>query len=239
LLLLVPLGAWWWLNRDDSVSCVATDRPHAVMLVLDTSNSMALPVGKDAAEANEMEDRASRGDREAARRMQEMMRAPGRKRFDDARDAAIELMKELPSSAELGLVTFVGQCDVRVDVQPAAGDARERIIREVTAARPRSGTPLAASMRATGNELAAMPPRDGDQTIVILTDGREGCRGNPCAEAGALRQRLPRVTIHIIDVTGRSGLQCVADTTGGTIVTAQTMADLRRAIRKVQSKICK
>jgi hypothetical protein len=45
--------------------------------------------------------------------------------------------------------------------------------------------------------------------------------------------------VHVVDVTGRSGLQCVADVTGGTMVTARTADQLRAAIRQVQTTICR
>jgi Mg-chelatase subunit ChlD len=224
-------------RQGDTVTCVATQRRQAVVLVLDTSNSMALPADLARQEADAVEEGVERGDPRALQRFQQLIRQSGRKRFDDARDAAIQLMKAVPDAAEVGLVSFVRTCDAQVDVRPARG-ARGEVIRELQAAAPRSGTPLAAAMRLAADELATGPASDAEQTVVILTDGRESCRGDPCAEARALKSRLPTAVVHVVDVTGRSGLQCVAEVTGGTMATARTADQLRAAIRQVQTTIC-
>jgi Mg-chelatase subunit ChlD len=236
-LLLLPLLLWLVTREGETVTCVATQQPRSIVLVLDTSNSMGLPADLDLAEADAIEDGVERGDPEFLQQFQRLIRQPGRKRFDDAREAAILLMKAVPDTADAGLVTFIRTCDARVDVRPAR-DARARIIDELEAAAPRSGTPLAAAIKLAANELA-VGPSDAQKTMVILTDGRESCRGDPCAEAQRLKARLPNAVVHVVDVTGRSGLHCVASVTGGTIVTARRADQLRTAIRKVQTTICR
>jgi len=82
---------------------------------------------------------------------------------------------------------------------------------------------------------AASPKRPN--VIVVITDGHEGCGGDPCAAAQDLKRMFPSVKVHVIDVVGISRLQCVADITGGTTVGARDTEQLKAAVRRTQAAI--
>jgi Ca-activated chloride channel family protein len=76
--------------------------------------------------------------------------------------------------------------------------------------------------------------------IVLLTDGEETCRGNPCALGQALKTMGAGVTVHVIgymlSVTnvpaGGQFVRCLSETTGGMFISTETTAELIEALRK-------
>jgi Ca-activated chloride channel homolog len=77
-------------------------------------------------------------------------------------------------------------------------------------------------------------------TIVVVTDGEETCGGDPCALAKSLREKGPRLIIHVIgyrakDSTEGAGYlqaRCLADLTGGFYVQVSTTDELISALNK-------
>ncbi|MCX7366714.1 MAG: VWA domain-containing protein [Alphaproteobacteria bacterium] len=212
-------------------------QPARLMLIFDTSGSMRLPLDADPVDMEELERRWSEGDQQAARRARSLQEAPGRKRLDAAREAALALVGKLPPGLETGLVSFEG-CRLRTDVPPtvdkgAVSGALGRLPFD-------GGTPIAMALRAMQTAMAdgAGGPDGGrGRSVVLITDGQEGCRGDPCAEARELHRQLPELRVHVIDIVGRSRLQCVAEATRGTIATATDIAALEAAIEKARAEL--
>lgn len=219
---------------EERVVCTRPPRRGRMVVVFDTSNSMGLPTDNPD-EVAEIERRWSAGDPEGQRRGMELVRAPGHKRMDDARDAALGLVEAMPPNIDVGLVSFAARCDVAVDVTP--GMPREDVTHALRRMTPRAGTPLAASLRLAMTQLSSDPEVAAAQSIVVITDGAEGCGGDPCGAARDLRAAFPSVKVHIIDVVGVSRLQCVADITGGSSVGARDTEQLRAAVRRAQASI--
>jgi len=219
---------------EERVVCTRPPQRGRMMVVFDTSNSMGLPTDNPE-EIAELERRWGAGDPEAQRRGMELVRAPGHKRIDDARDAALGLVEAMPPNIDVGLITFQTRCEVGVDVP--AGAPRSAIVEELRRLQPRASTPLAASLRLAASQLSADPAVAAAQSIVVITDGAEGCGGDPCAAARDLKAAFPSVKVHIIDVVGVSRLQCVADITGGSSVGARDTEQLKAAVRRAQASI--
>jgi len=118
-----------------------------------------------------------------------------------------------------------------------AGGPRSDIVDELRRLQPRASTPLAASLRLAASQLSADPAVAAAQSIVVITDGAEGCGGDPCGAVRELKSAFPSLKIHVIDVVGVSRLQCVADITGGSSVGARDTEQLRAAIRRTQASI--
>jgi len=219
---------------EERVVCSRPPRRGRMVVVFDTSNSMGLPTDNPDVIA-EIERRWAAGDPEGQRLGMELLRAPGHKRIDDARDAALGLVEAMPPNIDVGLVSFSARCDVAVDVTPGA--PREDVARALSRMTPRAGTPLAASLRLAMTQLSADPEVAAAQSIVVITDGAEACGGDPCAAARDLKAAFPSIKVHVIDVVGVSRLQCVADITGGSSVGARDTGQLRAAMRRAQASI--
>jgi Ca-activated chloride channel family protein len=162
-------------------------------------------------------------------------------RIDTARHALREVLPEIAPVRNLGLIVFgpgaraADEC-ARIDVRlrPARNSA-ERIMAEIEAVQPYGQTPIAGSVLRAAEVLEY---RRRAAVIVLLTDGEETCRGNPCALADELKRDGADVTVHVIGymVTQASGLspypaRCLSERTGGLFIGADTKEELVSALR--------
>jgi hypothetical protein len=213
----------------DLPPCEKEETPDQVMLVMDTSGSMRMPAGNHP-EFGEIERLATAGDVEKSRQMEALMDQPGRKRIDDSRTAANELISSLPRNTAVGIVSFDGHCGAKTDMRPTLDrDQSRRVIESLGA---KGSTPIAATLRQVQIAFADGGDPDLPRSVILITDGEETCGGDPCIEAKLLAQTYKNLKIHVIDVTGTSKLQCLADTTKGTIVKAGNLDELQAAVTR-------
>ncbi len=90
---------------------------------------------------------------------------------------------------------------------------------------PQGRTPLAESLRHATQLLD-----DGPSAIVMLTDGREFCGGDPCAAATEIKAQHPETSIHVVDLGGQTRAECIAQATGGRSYTSAMGDDLGRVL---------
>ena len=74
----------------------------------------------------------------------------------------------------------------------------------------------------------------GDKVIVLVSDGKETCEGDPCAMAQALAKKGMKLVIHTVgfgvDEAAKSQLECVARATGGRYFPAESTAELIKVL---------
>src|SRR3546814_749001 len=103
---------------------------------------------------------------------------------------------------------------------------------EIDGLSPWGGTALARSIERAGNVVS----NDVESVIVVVSDGEETCHGDPCAAARALKAAKPNAIINVIDISGdgkgRQVIQCVAQATGGRVLTPQSPMDLARTLQQ-------
>lgn len=173
----------------------------------------------------------------------------GEPRIVAAREAMRRAMPEIASYRRLGLVTYGPQghpktCD-SVDLRfPPIHDAAPRIVGAVDALQPGGDTPLTSAVRRAAEALdfTAKPG-----VVVLVTDGRETCGGSPCALGADLAARGAGLTVHVIgfrlqpDSEGHPlfrpsnsvyNADCLAERTGGLVVTTETVDELAEALRE-------
>jgi len=214
--------------------CDTIEVPAQVMLAMDTSGSMSLPAG-NRPDILEMERKAAAGDAYEGRKLEALMKQPGRKRMDDARDAANELIGSLSRKAAVGIASFDGQCETKIDVVPTLD--RSQTKRVIEAFKPGGRTPIAATLRRVRDAFGTEGDPDTPRSVILITDGEETCMGDPCGEARELAQAYKNLKIHVIDVTGTSQLQCLADVTKGTIVKAGDLEELKAAVARAATGV--
>jgi Mg-chelatase subunit ChlD len=70
----------------------------------------------------------------------------------------------------------------------------------------------------------------GERIIVLISDGKETCEGDPCAAAQALAKKNLKLVIHTVgfgvDEAAKSQLECVARATGGGYFPAESTVEL-------------
>lgn len=98
--------------------------------------------------------------------------------------------------------------------------------------KPKGSGPIAASIE---RAQTLFSPNQPSGSIIIVADGLDNCKGDPCAAASTLKARFPGVKISVLAFDARAketlgGLSCIAQTTGGLFVPAATEAELEAGL---------
>lgn len=147
----------------------------------------------------------------------------GESRIAAAQRAVKGVASLVPAQAQLSLRLYGAQspareknCSDTHSAVPfmAAGTAAGPIAASVDSARAQGYTPIAHALeRASGD----FPPDAKERVIVLVSDGKETCRGDPSVAAKALA--LKGITVHavgfVVDSAARMQLQNIARATGG------------------------
>jgi len=158
-----------------------------------------------------------------------------RHRIEIARDVFAKLMEDLPEDQELGVVSYGHRrkSDCR-DIQEIAdfGTARDTMIKRVRKLNPRGKTPLSGSLEFAASKLNYKAER---ATVILVSDGRETCRRDPCVVAEQLAAEGFDFTAHVVgfdidDAKAEAQLQCIADRTGGQYFAATNQEELSAAL---------
>lgn len=172
-------------------------------------------------------------------------------RIIEARRAVEQAIPEIAVNRRLGLIIYgpggADECsglDLRFAPKP---DAASQIIDDVYALTPEGSTALTEAVRIAAETLdyKAKPG-----SIVLVTDGKETCGGTPCQLAADLARDAAGLTVHVIGYKVRGDYfaypnqsasdylnsetvsRCLADQTGGTYVSAETVDELIEAFRE-------
>lgn len=172
-------------------------------------------------------------------------------RIMSARRAVIQAVPPIAEHRRLGLIIYgpgtQAACS-NIDLRFAPlEDAAQRIIDAVDHLDPAGDTPLTAAV-----ELGAMAldHKSKPGVILLVTDGKDTCGGQPCQTAARLYGEARNLTIHVIGfkvqgdhfafpnaptdekTEGVAVAKCMADITGGKYVSAQTVDELQDAFRE-------
>lgn len=162
------------------------------------------------------------------------------RRIEQVRRALAEVLPQVAPARNLGLIVFGpgrrAACEnIDLKLRPAP-NAAKRIMSEVDRLQPYGQTPLTSAVGAAAEVLHF---RDRPAVIVLLTDGEETCRGNPCALAQELKRQGADVTVHVIGYMlrfaselGGGQSRCLSETTRGMLLSTETTAELSEALRK-------
>jgi hypothetical protein len=116
----------------------------------------------------------------------------------------------------------------------AVADNRDAILAKTKGVRAQGFTPITRVIQLAAGDIAKEP---GQRTVVLVSDGKETCGGDPCAAAKALAAADAKLAIHTIgfnvDTAARYQLQCVARVARGTYSDASEAADLGARLGEV------
>jgi Ca-activated chloride channel family protein len=162
-------------------------------------------------------------------------RIDGKPKMDIARDAVSSLVESLPKGARLGIVAYghrrAGDCGDIETALPVGPVDKAKIQAVADRLTPRGKTPVTASLKEAAGLLDAGKPG----SVIIVTDGIETCKGDPCALAEDLKRRNAGFVAHVVgfDVPAgeRAKLSCIAERTGGTFVAASNAGELGEALK--------
>lgn len=163
----------------------------------------------------------------------------GETRLEVAKRAVKGVAALIPAQAQIGLRMYGAQSpSARKDCQDthlavpfaAAGAAAAPIAASVDAARAQGYTPIA---HALAQAVADFPADARERVVVLVSDGKETCQGDPVVAARALAQK--RITVHtvgfVVDTAARGQLQAVAAATGGSYFDAPVGPELPERLK--------
>jgi VWA domain-containing protein len=167
----------------------------------------------------------------------------GESRMVVAKRAIGETLRSLPASARLGLMVYGHRrskdCSDIELVSPIASEDAAALARYVGALDAKGETPIAEALVKAGRSFAAF--KGQSNRIVLVTDGIEECRGDPCDAARQLAALGLDLKVDVVGFTlndaQRKLIQCVPDVTGGQYHEARDTRGLKSALAEVQKSV--
>jgi Mg-chelatase subunit ChlD len=170
----------------------------------------------------------------------------GQIKMNVAKQVVTELVAKMPEKLRVTFVIYGHDRDlncqaVQVCRPLSALDAagKSELASSIAGLRPIGGTPIALALEVAGKELAK---NDAPCGLVLLTDGKETCGGNPAEVARTLAGNLRLsygVNVIGFDVQDdeRNGLAGIADAGKGKYYNAQTAAELVEIVKGLQKEL--
>jgi hypothetical protein len=169
--------------------------------------------------------------------------AAGGTRLDAAKTAVAAFVEKLDPKVRLSYRAYGHQSPTKeknckdtellVDFN-AAGANKDAVLAKTRDIKAQGYTPITYVIEFAAKEVAKEP---GERAVVLVSDGKETCEGDPCAAAKALAAADAKLVIHTIgfnvDAAARYQLQCVARVARGTYTDASGAADLGASLGKV------
>lgn len=198
---VIALALW------PAVAAAQEEEPASVLLILDSSKSMADPAGD------------------------------GRTRMEAAQAAARELVTTLPEDARVGVRVYgarksgvsreEGCADTEL-VVPVGPLDRDAVVSEIEALKPTGRTPIGRSLAAAADDL----PGSGRRTVILVSDGGDNCAPpEPCDAAREVARGGVDLSIQVVGLQVSEGvreqLECIARVSGGAYVDARDPDALR------------
>ncbi|KAB2848369.1 MAG: VWA domain-containing protein [Hyphomicrobiaceae bacterium] len=157
-------------------------------------------------------------------------------RIENARIATARVLPALTAERNVGLITYGGEAGpecgtIRLQLEPAPnnGPAIQAVINAIA---PQGRTPLTEAVEQAAALLGGGKRR---AVIVLVTDGEENCRGDPCALGQRLRRAGGRLKVSVIGyrlrISESSALSCLASETGGLFVEVSETDELAKALQ--------
>ncbi|HYA43721.1 MAG TPA: VWA domain-containing protein, partial [Syntrophobacteraceae bacterium] len=165
----------------------------------------------------------------------------GRPKIDVAKEVLSGIIRDLPARTNVGLVVYghrqKGDCTDVEELSPLGPADKELLIAKIRGITPKGMTPITYSVQKVAKGLKNLGQ---EATIVLVSDGEETCKGDPCAVVRELKASGIRFVMHVIgfDVNEKQKQQlaCIAKAGEGLYFTARNAGELGLAARKVVQK---
>lgn len=170
----------------------------------------------------------------------------GRPRMAVAKDALSRIIEELPDNVRVALRFYghriedgkPGACEDSELVFPFAPVDKPKLLSLVRDVKPVGTTPISYSLSQLAKDFAGAA---GEKVVVLVTDGKEDCKGEPAAavralQAGGLKFRLDIVGFALSDRTAsdrkaKRDMEAVAALSGGRFYDAKNAQSLDLALQ--------
>lgn len=159
----------------------------------------------------------------------------GEAKISIARRVLTDVLASSPDTLHLGLMAYghreKGNCkDIELLVSPSTQSAGQ-ISSLAAEIKPKGKTPLSDAVKSAAEALKF---EEEKATVILITDGLETCRADPCALGKALESAGVDFTAHVVGfgLSAKEGRQvaCLAENTGGRYLPAQDADSLGAAL---------
>ncbi|ESZ18247.1 vWA domain-containing protein [Mesorhizobium sp. L48C026A00] len=159
----------------------------------------------------------------------------GKPKLEIARESLRTVLQSVPADKEIGFMAYghreKGSCeDIELIVPPQAGSAGA-VSTAADSLKFIGKTPLTSAVRQAAE---ALKYTEDKATVILITDGLETCKGDPCALGKELRAAGVDFTVNVVGfgLTAEEGKQvaCLADNTGGKYIQASDEKALQDAL---------
>jgi hypothetical protein len=172
----------------------------------------------------------------------------GRTRIEAAKLAVADLVGKLPVDIRLSLWAYGHQSPTskhdcrdtqRIVAFDAIGANRESVVVKTLGIKAQGYTPITYVIKLVADDLAKEDAKP--RTIILISDGKETCEGDPCATAKALADADASLIVHTIgfavDIAARYQLQCMASMARGRYFDAGSMSELSAMLAEAAKPI--
>lgn len=165
----------------------------------------------------------------------------GRRKMDIARDALSRVIRDLPNDIRLALRLYghrlqagdKGDCQDTELVFPFGKVDKKKILETIQNSRALGNTPIAFSLQQVAADFRGKP---GEKVIILATDGKEDCSGNPTAVVDdlirqGLKFRLDIIGLGLDDKKATQEMQALAAKGSGRFYEAKDATTLAQAFQ--------
>ncbi len=160
-----------------------------------------------------------------------------------AKKVLVSLLKDLPEDTNVGIMVYghrsEGNCrDVELLV-PIGPNDPSKLAKRIETIQPKGKTPITYSLEQSLPLFASL--KGQNNYVVLVSDGKETCGGDPCQAAKKLAAAGVGLKIHVVgfDVSGeeRRQLECIAKGGRGRYFNAKDTEGLKRAFVRVKREV--
>lgn len=161
----------------------------------------------------------------------------GKTKMDIAKQVFNDLAETLPDDSKIGLLAYghhsKNDCKDTELLVPLSPFQADLFRQKVQGLQPLGQTPISYSLRQAAENLRGKP---GMKSIILISDGEETCKEDPCAVAAALKKAEIDLKVHVIGfgiekAETKKQLTCIAEATGGTYKDAANAEELKTTLK--------
>ena len=165
-------------------------------------------------------------------------RLDGKQKIAAVREAAGAVVSGQAGKLNLAMIAFGTPkskgCQLSETLKPLGAIAAEKDGKIASEVHPKGAASIAHSLKTAAGLFTT---EKGSRTIILVSDSKEECGGDPCAAAAELKEKSPQTTIHVVAYDEKSednqqGLACIAEKSGGLYLAATNASDLNDALTK-------
>ena len=145
-------------------------------------------------------------------------------------------MRSAPADVSFGLVSF-NLCGRPAFHGRYGPGQRSSLIDRIGRIHLDNYTALADTLANLPRHLSGGRTEAEPVNIVLFSDGRDSCRGDPCGQARRLKQQFPHAFVNVIGIGRELQVQrCIAQATGGQFLAPRDSDQLADALQRASGQ---